>query len=69
MALSPSLCDGVELNECSFERASQRLDVSLPIWGHGDWRLQMVDAKGKRLSKLLCWQNTEKGLDLLWEKV
>lgn len=30
MALSPSLCEGVKPGERTFERATQRLAVSLP---------------------------------------
>lgn len=35
MALSLNLCEGVEPNEWTFERTSQRLTVSFPIRGHG----------------------------------
>lgn len=44
---------------------SQRLTVSLSIWGHvvGKWLyLQMVDSKGKRLYEFFWWQSKKKGL-------
>lgn len=41
MALSPILCEEVKLNEWPFERTSQKLTVSLSIWGPGDWKLSL----------------------------